>query len=431
MHATTDASATTGLTEAVHTVLPALEQFLGFEARDLAATEYERWRAALSEPLPERGTGARSTLEILGRVVIPHGVRIGAPGFSGWVNTTPTIVPTVAAFTASIAGAQRVWLQSFNFLEYLALEWLKQLLGLPPSSQGIFSSGGSVANLIALGAARQWACEQRGIDASRDGLQALQNPRLYASDEVHHVVHRAAAVLGLGRRALVQLPTDDAFRLNVSALRAKLRQDRADGCMPIAVIASAGTVNTGAIDPLREIAQLCRQERVWLHVDGAYGGFGILDPEVRPWFESLSEADSIAVDPHKWLAVPLGCGATFVRDRELLGRAFTSRIFGRVSAPTRINRLAIRRSGPYFSPLYRRTISTVARRHCMGRAQGNGRGGNAGTCACAQRVRPPPGRTRTGIVSSGVACPCEPLHLLFPVRATGPARPRCRDSAAQ
>ncbi len=323
MHATTDASATTGLTEAVHMVLPALEQFLGFEARDLAATEYERWRAALSEPLPERGTGAQSTLEILGRVVIPHGVRIGAPGFSGWVNTTPTIVPTVAAFTASIAGAQRVWLQSFNFLEYLALEWLKQLLGLPPSLQGIFSSGGSVANLIALGAARQWACEQRGIDASRDGLQALQNPRLYASDEVHHVVHRAAAVLGLGRRALVQLPTDDAFRLNVSALRAKLRQDRADGCMPIAVIASAGTVNTGAIDPLREIAQLCRQERVWLHVDGAYGGFGILDPEVRPWFESLSEADSIAVDPHKWLAVPLGCGATFVRDRELLGRAFT------------------------------------------------------------------------------------------------------------
>jgi len=323
MQPTTDASATTGLTEAVRLVLPALEQFLRFDDRDLAATRYAQWRAALNESLPERGAGAQSVLEIVGKTVIPHGVLIGAPGFSGWVNTMPTIVPTVAAFTATIAGAQRAWLQSYNFLENLALEWLKQLLGLPPSYQGIFSSGGSVANLIALGAARQWAYEQNGIDPARDGLASLQKPRLYASNQVHHVVQRAAAVLGLGRRALIQLPTDNVFRLDVNALREQLRRDRAGGFTPVAVIASAGTVNTGAIDPVYEIAQLCHDERVWLHVDGAYGAFGNLDSEVRPLFAGLSEADSLAVDPHKWLAVPLGCGATFVRDRELLGRAFT------------------------------------------------------------------------------------------------------------
>ncbi|MGH2625084.1 MAG: pyridoxal phosphate-dependent decarboxylase family protein, partial [Anaerolineales bacterium] len=206
---------------------------------------------------------------------------------------------------------------------YVALEWLKQLLGIPASYQGTFNSGGSIANLIGLGAARQWACEQRGVDPSRDGLGAFPNPRLYAGNQVHHVVHRAAGVLGLGRRAVVELPCDKQFRLDVGALRERLRRDVSAGCTPIAVIATAGTVNTGAIDPLRDILQVCREQGVWMHVDGAYGGFGVLDPGVAPLFDGLAEADSIAVDPHKWLAVPLGCGSTFVRDREVLGRTFT------------------------------------------------------------------------------------------------------------
>jgi len=320
---TTDPSITTALREAVDTILPAMEQFLRFDSRDLAAIEYRQWRDALNEPLPEEGAGAKATLETLGKIVIPHGTPIGAPGFSGWVTTMPTVLPAVAAFSASFAGAQRWWLQSYNFLEHLALEWLKQLLCLPSAYQGTFNSGGSVANLIALGAARQRACEHLGVDASMHGLEALKRPRLYASNQAHHVVHRAAALLGLGRRAVVQLPTDDSFRLDVNALRHQLRRDRAEGCTPVAVIATAGTTNTGAIDPLSEIVSICRQEQTWLHVDGAYGGFGILDPELAPLFEGFSEADSIAVDPHKWLAVPVGCGATFVRDRELLRRAFT------------------------------------------------------------------------------------------------------------
>ena len=319
----TDASVTTGLSEAIEILLPALKEFMRFEDKDLAAREYAQWFSSLNEGLPERGRGAEATLQILKEVVIPRGLRIGAPGFAGWVTTMPTVVPAAAAFSASIAGAQRYCVQPFNFLEHLALEWLKELLGLQASYQGIFNSGGSAANLIALAAARQWACEQHGLDPSRDGLETIVKPRLYASNQVHHVVNRAAAVLGLGRSAVIQLPTDSNLRLLVDALSERLRQDKADGCTPIAVIASAGTVNTGAIDPLEEILQVCRNEKVWLHIDGAYGGFGILDPEVAPIFRGLTEADSLAIDPHKWLAVPLGCGATFVRDIELLGRALT------------------------------------------------------------------------------------------------------------
>jgi aromatic-L-amino-acid decarboxylase len=320
---TSDPSVTTGLTEAVETLLPALDEFIRFKDEDLAASEYSEWVSALDEPLPELGKGADLTLEVLRDVLIPHGLRTGAPGFAGWVTTMPTVIPVAAALSASVAGAQRWMVQPFNYLENLALEWLKQLLGLPSSYQGTFNSGGSAANLIALAAARQWACEQKGLDPSQDGLETLAKPRLYASDQVHHVVSRACAVLGLGRRSLALLPTDNEFRIDVGALRDRLRRDKADGCTPIAVVASAGTVNTGSVDPLTEILAITREEGVWLHVDGAYGGFGVLDPAVASLYESLSEVDSLAVDPHKWLAVPLGTGATFVRDRAVLGRALT------------------------------------------------------------------------------------------------------------
>ena len=323
MKATSDASITSGISEATQMVLPALEEFIQFPDQDLAASQYSQWMAALNEPLPERGAGPEETLRVLRDVVIPAGGRIGAPGFAGWVTTMPTVVPAVAGFAASVAGPQRWWHQSFNYLEYLSLEWLKQLLGIPASYQGTLSSGGSIANFIGIGAARQYAFEQRGVDPSAEGVGGIPKPRLYASNQIHHVAIRAAAVLGLGRDNVVQLPTDDVFRLDVKALRERLKQDKADGCTPIAVLASAGTVNQGAVDPLRDILDACRAEDIWLHVDGAYGGFGILDPEAAPLFDGLTEADSIAVDPHKWMAVPLGCGATFVRDQKILRHTFT------------------------------------------------------------------------------------------------------------
>jgi aromatic-L-amino-acid/L-tryptophan decarboxylase len=318
-----DAGETRRLREAVARVLPALEVFIRYEGEDRAGRDRDRWRSALDRLLPERGIGLESVLEQLATTVIPYGLRNGAPGFSGWITTSPTTGPAVAAFAAAIAGSQRWWVQPFNFLETVGLRWLAELLGLPSSWQGTFSSGGSTANLIALGAARQHAFERLGIDPARDGLAGAPRWRVYASSEVHHVVTRAAAVLGLGRMSVRTIATDTVGRVRTPELRAALDEDRRASIQPVAIIATAGTVNTGAIDPIAELAMIAEEREIWLHVDGAYGLFGRLDDRVAPLYEGLERASSVAVDPHKWLAVPLGCGATFVRDRALMGRAFT------------------------------------------------------------------------------------------------------------
>src|SRR3989304_4939006 len=191
---TVDPSVPRGLPEAAQPTPPALEEFTRFKDEDRAADTYDRWSGLLDGPLPEKGKGADETLRVLREIVIPSGLRTGAPGFAGWVTTMPTVVPAAAALSASIAGPQRWWVQPFNTLEHIALDWLKTLLGLPASYQGTFNNGGSAANLIALAAARQWACEQHGFDPAQDGLASLVKPRVYASDQVHHVITRAPAV---------------------------------------------------------------------------------------------------------------------------------------------------------------------------------------------------------------------------------------------
>lgn len=246
----------------------------------------------------------------------------GAPGFSGWVTTAPTTAGTAASLAATVAGSQRWWLQPFNYLESVALHWLADLLGLPSGWQGTFTAGGSSANLVALGAARQQVFERLGRDPARGGLPSPP-ARIYASTEVHHVVIRAAAVLGLGREAVVGIPVDAGGRIQLDALRRILEEDRSAGVVPVALVATAGTVNTGAVDPIGSMADLATEFGSWLHVDGAYGLFGRLDERVASLYEGLERADSAVVDPHKWLATPMGIGAVFVRDRSLLGRAFT------------------------------------------------------------------------------------------------------------
>lgn len=308
--------------DAVRAVAPALERFYRFEGRDDAAHRRAEWVKTLDQPLPEEGAGLDAVLRMISDVLVPNGLRNGAPGFSGWITTSPTSAGVVAALAASVAGSQRWWTQPFNYLETVALRWLRDLLGLPEDLQGTFTSGGSVANLIALGAARQHAFERGGSDVARDGIQT-GGWRIYASSEVHHVVTRAAAVVGLGRRGVYAIPADERQRLRAADLVRVLDADAAKGIRPLAIVATAGTVNTGAVDPIAELADVARQRDIWLHVDGAYGAFGVLDERVAPLFAGMERADSVAADPHKWLAAPLGCGAVFVRDRARLGRAFT------------------------------------------------------------------------------------------------------------
>ena len=243
-------------------------------------------------------------------------------GLLGLDHDGPDTVPVVAAAAASLASPQRYSITAFNLLEELSLEWLAELCGLGDTMRGVYVSGGSVANLVALGAARQWALEEAGIDPSNDGF-AGREVAVYTSLEAHHTVQRAAAVLGIGRSRVRAIAADQDQRLRVDLLREALETDVAAGVLPLAVVATAGTTNTGAIDPLREAGEVAREHGAWFHVDGAYGLLGILDDRVASLYEGLELADSAIVDPHKWLGAPVGIAATFVRDRSVLHRAFT------------------------------------------------------------------------------------------------------------
>jgi glutamate/tyrosine decarboxylase-like PLP-dependent enzyme len=181
-----------------------------------------------------------------------------------------------------------------------------------------------MASLTCLAAARHRALAAAGVAVRDEGLAAARAPLvLYVASEGHSCLRKAAELLGIGAAHVRVLPARADFTLDVEALAAAIRGDRAAGRRPFCVGASAGTVNTGAIDPLAAIADVCARERLWLHVDGAYGAFGVLDPEIAPRYAGLARADSVAVDPHKWLSVPVECGAALVRDGALLRDAFS------------------------------------------------------------------------------------------------------------
>jgi aromatic-L-amino-acid/L-tryptophan decarboxylase len=316
-----DAARTDGLTAAAGELLPALDAFNRFEGSDLAVPR-SAWLPTLEEPLPEEGAGAEAVLALLRDEVIPRGLRTGHPGFTGWVTTAPSTIGAAAGLAQSVAFPQRWWVQPGNHIDSMAVEWLIALLGFPSSFVGTFTSGGSTANLVGLGAARQHAGERLGMDPAADGLR-IPEPIVYATAEAHHVVHRAAGVLGLGRRAVRVIPLDAERRMDVGELRAAVGEDLRAGRTPVAIVGNAGDVNTGVVDRLDDLADVAREHGIWFHVDGAYGGFGILDERVRARYGDPSRYDSFAVDPHKWLAAPVGTGLAVCRDGELLARAFT------------------------------------------------------------------------------------------------------------
>ncbi|CAN5839338.1 aspartate aminotransferase family protein [soil metagenome] len=316
-----DAAQTDELTTGVQALLPALDAFNRFEGPDLAVPR-SAWLGQLDESLPEEGAGARAVLEVLRDMVIPRGLRTGHPGFTGWVTTAPSTIGTAAGLAQSVASPQRWWIQPGNHIDSMAVEWLVALLGFPASFVGTFTSGGSTANLVGIGAARQHAGERLGMDPAADGLR-IPEPAVYATQEAHHVVHRAAGVLGLGRRAVQVIPLDAERRMDVGELRRAVQEDLRAGRTPVAIVGNAGDVNTGVVDRLDELADVARDHGIWFHVDGAYGGFGILDERVRELYGDPSRYDSFAVDPHKWLAAPVGTGLAVCRDGELLARAFT------------------------------------------------------------------------------------------------------------
>jgi aromatic-L-amino-acid decarboxylase len=319
----TDAARTTDLADALAVVVPALEKHLSAPATGTTAGAGAPWRERLDRPMPRRGAGAEATLATIAETVVPDAMRMTSPGFLGWITTGATVVPAVARLAATFAGTQRYLGHTGNLLEEVALRWLAEACELPAGVQGVFSSSGSVANLLALGAARQRAYERIGADPARDGVHSLPRGRVYGSVEMHHCMLKAGGVLGLGRAGVTLVPADDRQQVDVAALRRAVEADVAAGVVPIAVVAVAGTTNTGAIDDVAALADVAAEHGTWLHVDGAYGLFGRLDQRLADRYAGVERADSFVVDAHKWLCVPTGIGATYVRDRAVLGRAFT------------------------------------------------------------------------------------------------------------
>jgi aromatic-L-amino-acid/L-tryptophan decarboxylase len=288
--------------------------------RPVPADLAQAWQHA---PLP---TGCQSTDEILDtfvRDVAPYPFGNGHPRFFGWVNSPPTEIgifadALAATMNPSVAGGDHAAVH----LERQVTRWFAELLGFPASAMGLLVSGSSAAALTGLAVARLHACRRIGHDVREDGLPRVAL-RVYATAEAHSCHQKAVELLGLGRKAMRLVPTDSALRATVTALDAMIAADIAAGEQPMAVIASAGTVNTGAIDPIDAIADVCERHGVWLHIDGAYGAPAVITDAYRPALKAIASANSLAIDPHKWLSVPVENGMVLVRDAALMRDAFS------------------------------------------------------------------------------------------------------------
>ena len=274
------------------------------------------------EPVPEEGQPIEKTLGFVREHILPFPMGNSHPRFYGFINATADPVGITADYLAA-AMNPNCWGgdHAAIHVEHRVIAWLCELLGYPPEAEGILVSGGSMANFTALAAARRAVIPG---NVREDGLAGDGRPRLvvYASDQVHHCVDKAVDLLGIGMKNLRKIETDERFRIRMDLLRHAVAADRRAGLLPAIVVGNAGTVNTGAIDPLEELSDFCRRESLWFHVDGAYGAMARLSRRLAPLFAGMERADSIAADPHKWLYVPYEAGATLVREPGRLSATF-------------------------------------------------------------------------------------------------------------
>jgi aromatic-L-amino-acid/L-tryptophan decarboxylase len=283
-------------------------------------------RAALdaAQTLPAHAADAGELLRSTAELLFDHSLFNGHPRFFGYITSSPAPIGMLADLLAAAVNANvGAWrlAPAATEIEAQAVRWIAELVGYPRDCGGLFVSGGNMANMVGLFAARAAAAQW---DIRREGVHApsSQPLRVYASAETHTWIQKAADLAGIGTDSIRWIATDDQLRMRVDALRAAIDSDRADGAQPIMVIGTAGTVSTGAVDPLFEIAQLCRERGVWFHVDGAYGALAAAVPGTPADLQALRLADSVAVDPHKWLYAPLEAGCVLVRDAKALRNAF-------------------------------------------------------------------------------------------------------------
>jgi glutamate/tyrosine decarboxylase-like PLP-dependent enzyme len=280
-------------------------------------------KTRLGRKAPAQAQPLDALLDEFRRDILPYGTGNVHPRFFGWVHGAGTVAGALGEMLAgfmncNVGGRDHVAVH----VERQVIDWCKTMVGFPAAASGLLTTGTSMATVIALAVARN---ETAGSDVRRHGLGGARRLVGYASREAHGAIVKACELLGLGADALRLVPCDAEFRLSIPDLAAMIAADRDAGLEPAFVVASAGTVNTGAIDDLAAIAALCRAERLWLHVDAAFGGLAILAPELAAPLAAMADADSIAFDFHKWLQVPYDCGCVLVRDEAAHRRAFSTR----------------------------------------------------------------------------------------------------------
>src|SRR6266536_2528880 len=280
--------------------------------------------AALPDEPPEEAESFEKILGDVDRVVVPGMLHWSHPmflGYFGWTTTAPGILGEIISAPLNMNAMTWRTSPAATELETLVIDWLRQWMRLPKNFDGVVFDTASVGIMHALAAAR----EEAAPSTRKLGLTGRDLPRfrIYTSDQAHTSAEKAAIALGLGEENVCRVPSDGEFRMETSILRKTVAHDRESGFKPLAIVATVGTTSTASVDPVAEIARLCREEKMWLHIDGAYGGGFAIMPEYEWIAEGWSEADSIIINPHKTLFVPLDFSVLFVRDIERLRRVFS------------------------------------------------------------------------------------------------------------
>ena len=269
--------------------------------------------AIMREEPPEEGRPSHEVIERAAHEILPIAGRVDHPRFFAFVPSSPAWPGVLADFMAAGHNIfQGTWLGASgpSMLEVVVMDWFRSWIGYPETAGGLFTSGGSAASLD-------------GFVAAREAAGAPMQPSVYMSDQSHTALIRAATIVGVRPESVRMVPTDEHFRLDMNELHSMIVEDQKSGLTPIAICGNAGATNTGAIDPLDEIADYCESEEIWFHVDAAYGGFAILTDRGAGLLKGLERADSIAMDAHKWLFQPFECGCLMVKDIQKLEKAFS------------------------------------------------------------------------------------------------------------